>query len=139
MACHEIARENKVFYEKAVNEIAKGGRSDGSTQKYKWFLKMIAEKPFPSGGLKNTDVYHLLQSMGHNSIDQSSVTSGLTYLPRLLEKNKLPALVDYDNNRFFLLDNYMKFVFKWIPEMLDTLMEDLEPGRCDAQPPPEAL
>ena len=125
-SCKEIASENKSFYEKAFAEIAKGGRSDGSTEKYKWFIKMIAEKKIPQRGMKNTDVFHQLRSMGHDSIEQASVTAGLKYLPTLLKKNNLPSLIDYDesNNTFYLLDNYMKFVMKWIPEIISSITVD---------------
>ncbi len=112
-ACTDIANESKSFYEKAFVEIAKGGRSDGST----------AENDIPQTGLKNTDVFHQLQAMGHGRIDQSTVTAGLKYLPTLLKKNNLPTLVDYDESgkTFFLLDNYMKFVMKWVPETLNLI------------------
>ena len=122
-ACVEIAKESSSFYQKAFMEISKGGRSDGSTEKYKWFLKLIAEKNISEEGMKNTEVFHLLQQMGHDSIDQSSVTSGLKYLPRLLVKNNLPTLLDYDetNRCLFLLDNYVKFVMKWLPDLVDNI------------------
>lgn len=126
MACREIAQESRSFYQKAFLEISKGGRSDGSTEKYKWFLKMISERDFPDSGLKNTDVFHLLQELGHQNIDQSSVTAGLKYLPRLLRRNNLPALLDYDesNRTLYLLDNYVKFIMKWVPALLDEIFED---------------
>ena len=37
-------------------------------------------------------IYNFLMNMGHKSIDQSSVTGGLNYLPKLLAKNKLPVI-----------------------------------------------
>lgn len=122
-SCKEIAYDSKSYYERAIKSIALGGRSDGSTEKYKWFLKLIKEKEIPDQGLKNTEMYRYLRELGHDSIQQGSVTSGLSYLPKLLEKNSFPAFFDFDsdNKTFYLLDKYMKFVFKWIPELVDDL------------------
>lgn len=117
-ACKEIANENRSFYEKVFSEIAKGGRSDGSTEKYKWFIKVIANKEIPERGIKNTEMFHYIRDIGNSEIDQGSVTGGLNYMPKLLKKNNLPALMDYTESTktFYLLDNYMKFVMKWAPE-----------------------
>lgn len=131
-ACKEIAYDSKSYYERAIKSISLGGRSDGSTEKYKWFLKMIKEGNIPEQGLKNTQIHKYLKEMGHNSIQQGSVTSGLSYLPTLLKQNNIPALFDFDsdNKTFYLLDKYMKFVFKWIPELIDNLFdEEEEKGR----------
>jgi GTPase SAR1 family protein len=128
-ACREIAYDNKSYYERAIKSISLGGRSDGSTEKYKWFLKMIKERDIPEQGLKNTEVYRYLKDLGHDSIQQGSVTSGLGYLPKLLEKNNYPAFFDFDsdnNKTFYLLDKYMKFVFKWIPELVDDIFIEEE-------------
>ena len=127
-ACKEIAYDSKSYYERAIKSISLGGRSDGSTEKYKWFLKLIKEKNIPEQGLKNTETYRYLKELGHDSIQQGSVTSGLSYLPALLQKNKFPAFFDFDsdNKTFYLLDKYMKFVFKWIPELVDNLFIEEE-------------
>lgn len=122
-ACQEIASENKTYYERVIRNIAVGGRSDGSTEKYKWFLRMIKETPIPEQGLKNTDVCRLIKDLGHKTIEQGSVTSGLAYLPSLLSKNGFPPFFDYDaeSRVFYLLDKYMKFVLKWVPTLVDDL------------------
>ena len=56
------------------------------------------------------------------------MTSELGYLPKLLENSSIPALFDFDldNKTFYLLDKYMKFVFKWIPELVDNLFSEEE-------------
>lgn len=127
-ACTDIAYENKHYYEDVIKNIALGGRSDGSTEKYKWFLKLIRDVDIPEHGLRNTEIYSHLKELGHKDIKQGSVTSGLSYLPRLLEKLGFPSFFDYDSNSktFYLLDKYIKFVFKWIPEMIDDLFEGAE-------------
>lgn len=127
-ACREIAYDSKSYYERAIKTISYGGRSDGSTEKYKWFLKLIKEVDIPEQGLKNTETLKHLKALGHDSIQQGSVTSGLGYLPKLLENNSIPALFDFDldNKTFYLLDKYMKFVFKWIPELVDNLFSEEE-------------
>jgi hypothetical protein len=122
-ACKLIAEEAKIFYGDIVRKVSVGGRSDGRTEKYKWFLKMIRDKDIPEHGLKNTEVFGYLKDLGHPDIQQSSVTEGLLYLPRLLKKNRLPSIFDYDGTYFYLLDNYMKFVLKWAPELIDDLFE----------------
>lgn len=123
VACKEIANEEKSYYEKIIKNVSYGGRSDGSTEKYKWFMKLIKEKDIPDTGLKNTEFFKYLKEMGHDNIEQSSVTTGLSYLPKLLNKLSFPSFFDYDEDTktFYLLDKYMKFVFKWIPEMIDSL------------------
>lgn len=125
IACKEIANENRSFYEKVFAEISKGGRSDGSTEKYKWFLKVIANKEIPERGIKNTEMFHFIRDMGNKEIDQGSVTGGLNYLPKLLNKNNLPALMDYTESTktFYLLDNYMQFVMKWAPETYENIFD----------------
>ncbi len=127
-ACKEIAYDSKSYYERAIKSISLGGRSDGSTEKYKWFLKLIKEREIPEQGLRNTEMFKYLKELGHDSIQQGSVTSGLNYLPKLLENNKFPPFFDFDsdNKTFYLLDKYMKFVFKWIPELVDNLFIEEE-------------
>jgi tetratricopeptide (TPR) repeat protein len=125
-ACKDIAYENKHYYEDVIKNIAIGGRNDGSTEKYKWFLKLIRDVDIPEHGLRNTEVLNYLKELGHKGIKQGSVTSGLGYLPRLLQKLKFPSFFDYDAKTFYLLDKYIKFVFKWIPGMIDDLFEESE-------------
>ncbi|UQZ85540.1 hypothetical protein SK3146_04829 [Paenibacillus konkukensis] len=124
-ACQSIASDNEVAYRKIVAEVAAGGRSDGTTEKYKWFLKMVRDTEIPEEGLRNTEVLQRLRTMGHNEIEQHSVTSGLKYLPNLLIRRKLPPVFGYNGGenaeRFYLLDKYMKFVFKWKPELVDAV------------------
>lgn len=122
-ACKDIAYENKNYYDTVIKNVARGGRSDGSTEKYKWFLKLIRDKEIPELGLRNTEIFAYIKGLGHDGIEQGSVTSGLNYLPTLLNKLGFPAFFDYDSEKkqFYLLDKYMKFVFKWIPEMIDEL------------------
>lgn len=121
-ACESIAKNYEVAYSNIVAEVAAGGRSDGTTEKYKWFLKMVRDTDIPEYGLRNTEVLQRLRAMGHDSIEQGSVTSGIKYLPTLLKKRKLPPVFDSDETgRFYLLDKYMKFVFKWRPQLIDRL------------------
>lgn len=122
-SCIYIAEDNKSFYETLVKNIAAGGRSNGSTEKYKWFLKMIQRCNIPETGLLNTQVLQLLRDLGHDSIDQTSVTQGLKYLPKLLERRGLPPVFDYDEDHktMYLLDKYMKFVFRWKPCLIEGL------------------
>lgn len=82
---------------------------------------MIRDKEIPEYGLRNTEVLAYLKELGHHDIQQSSVTAGLSYLPKLLDKNGIPSIFDYDGMHFYLLDNYMKFVLKWVPELIDDL------------------
>lgn len=120
-ACKEIASEAKKYYGDVVQQISLGGRSDGSTDKYKWFLKMIRDKDIPEHGLRNTEVLAYLRDLGHHDIQQGSVTTGLGYLPKLLSKYNIPSIFDFDGRNFYLLDRYMKFVLKWVPELVDDL------------------
>lgn len=62
----------------------------------------------------------------NTAISLQSVTTGLAYLPQLLQKNKLPAVFDYDEERktFYLLDKYVKFALKWMPELVDSLFTE---------------
>lgn len=120
-ACSEIAYEAKSYYGDIVKKISIGGRTGGTTEKYKWFLRMIRDKEVPEYGLKNTEVLAYLKELGHQDIQQSSVNAGLKYLPKLLDKNNIVSVFDYDGMHFYLLDRYMKFVFKWVPELIDNL------------------
>ena len=122
-ACGEVAKEQKAYYLKLVQHISKGGRSDGSTEKYKWFLKLIKEVKIPDSGLKNTQVLHEIQRLGHANIEQGSVTGGLSYLPKLLTKANFPSFFDYDegSKTFYLMDRQMPFVFRWVPELVEDL------------------
>ncbi|MEC1004878.1 hypothetical protein [Bacillus subtilis] len=124
-ACESIASDNEIAYKKIVAEVAAGGRSDGTTEKYKWFLRMIRDTDIPEEGLRNTEVLQRLRAMGHTNIEQNSVTSGLKYLPNLLVRRNLPPVFGFNGGdgaeRFYLLDKYMKFVFKWQPDLIDSL------------------
>lgn len=124
-ACQSIASDNEIAYKKIIAEVAAGGRSDGTTEKYKWFLKMVRDIDIPEEGLRNTEVLQRLRAMGHTGIEQGSVTSGLKYLPILLVQKKLPPVFGYNGGdgaeRFYVLDKYMKFVFKWKPELIEAL------------------
>ncbi|MCC2530796.1 hypothetical protein LKL13_04535 [Bacillus velezensis] len=86
---------------------------------------MIRDTDIPEEGLRNTEVLQRLRAMGHTNIEQNSVTSGLKYLPNLLVKRNLPQVFGYHGGdgaeRFYLLDKYMKFLFKWKPELVDSL------------------
>lgn len=125
-ACREVAQENKAYYQKVVAKVSRGGRSDGSTEKYKWILKAIKDVEIPSSGIKNTEMWKIIKDLGHDTIAQGSVTGGLNYLPRLLTNQELPSLFDYSetDKRFYLLDRYMKFVFKWIPDLIEDLFDE---------------
>jgi hypothetical protein len=121
IACNIIAKSSKNLYMKFCNDISQGGRSDGSTQKYNWFLRMIKECDIPSTGLLNTEVYANIRNLGHDSIEQSTITQGLTYLDRLQQRRIInPPVLEYnkESKRLFLLDPYFQFALRWIPELI---------------------
>ena len=62
LACNKIANTCAQVYSKFCDDIAKGGRSDGSTEKYKWFLRLIRDRTIPHKGLLNTEVYAEIHS-----------------------------------------------------------------------------
>jgi hypothetical protein len=93
---------------------------------------MIRDKKIPEYGLRNTEVLAYLRELGHYEIQQSSVTAGLIYLPKLLRKNNIPSIFDYDGTYFYLLDNYMKFVLRWVPELIDDLFDSESDFDCDS-------
>ena len=53
VACKSIAATCAQVYSKFCDDIIKGGRSDGSTEKYKWFLKLVRDGDIPTRGLLN--------------------------------------------------------------------------------------
>lgn len=121
-ACNRIANTCAQVYSKFCDDIAKGGRSDGSTEKYKWFLKLVRDRNLPHKGLLNTEVYSSIINMGHTDISQTSVTQGLQYMNKLqIKRNINPPVLEYDEekNRLFLLDPYFKFCLRWIPELIE--------------------
>jgi len=120
-ACRQIATSCAQVYTKFCDDIVKGGRSDGSTQKYKWFLKLVRDKDISTTGMLNTDVYRLIVELGHRDINQTSVTQGLQYMNKLQQKRKItPPVLEYDDekSRLFLLDPYFRFCLRWIPELI---------------------
>jgi hypothetical protein len=125
-ACTAIAESCAQVYSKFCDDIAKGGRSDNSTDKYKWFLKLVRDKEIPSHGLLNTEVFKLIQDLGHDDIAQGSVTQGLQYMNRLQQKRNItPPVLEYDQekNRLFLLDPYFRFCLRWIPSLIESTEE----------------
>lgn len=121
-ACLTIASSSEQVYRKFCDDIAKGGRSDGSSNKYKWFLKLIKEKNIPITGMLNTEVYRLITELGHAGITQTSVTQGLQYTNTLQKKRNInPPVMEYDEDksRLYLLDPYFKFALRWIPDLID--------------------
>jgi hypothetical protein len=122
VACKAIASTCAQVYTKFCDDIVKGGRSDGSTQKYKWFLKLIRDKVIPASGLLNTEVFRLILELGHEDIGQTSVTQGLQYMNTLQAKRNItPPVMEYDDekSRLFLLDPYFSFCLRWIPELIE--------------------
>ena len=123
-ACKAIASGSEQVYRKFCDDIAKGGRSDGSTAKYKWFLRLIRDKEIPVSGILNTAVYKNIIDMGHPDIGQTSVTQGLKYTNKLQDiRNITPPVMEYDGDkkRLFLLDPYFKFSLRWIPDLIEEL------------------
>lgn len=121
-ACRKIAKSFEQVYSTFCDDISKGGRSDGSTEKYRWFLKLIRETEIPSTGLLNTEVYRIVVDMGGGNIPQGSITQGLQYMNKLQAKRNIdPPVLEYDEVkcRLFLLDPYFKFVLRWIPSLLN--------------------
>lgn len=121
-ACKHIASSCSQVYKKFCDDIAKGGRSDGSTHKYRWFLRLVRDKNITTRGILNTDVYKMILEMGHTDINQTSVTQGLQYMNKLqMKRNIVPPVLEYDNekSRLFLLDPYFRFALRWIPELIE--------------------
>lgn len=127
-ACRDICENSRTYYEDAVRLIKAGGRNDGKTEKYKWFLKMVAEKEIGEEGVLNTEVYKILKEMGHEKITQSGVTAGLKYIPKLLKRRDLKTLLDYNEKTktFYVLDKYFQMCLKWCPEIIDIGDEEYE-------------
>jgi hypothetical protein len=122
VGCRKIANTFAQVYSKFCDDISKGGRSDGSTEKYKWFLKLIRDRDIPHKGLLNTEVYAQIIEMGHTDINQTSVTQGLQYMNKLQTKRNInPPVLEYDEekSRLFLLDPYFKFCLRWIPNLIE--------------------
>lgn len=114
--CREIANSNRQAYVQFVNDIKKGGRSDGSTLKYFWFLKVIQTVDFPKEGMYNTEMLHEINKLGCLDIHQTSVTQGLQYLNTLQKKKSInPPVLEYDETKrkLFILDPYFRFVLRW--------------------------
>lgn len=121
-ACKHIASSCAQVYKKFCDDITKGGRSDGSTQKYKWFLRLVRDKNIATKGILNTEVYKMITDMGHTDINQTSVTQGLQYMNKLQEKRNItPPVLEYDDekSRLFLLDPYFRFTLRWLPELIE--------------------
>lgn len=121
-ACRSIAASCAQVYSKFCDDITKGGRSDGSTEKYKWFLKLVRDRDIPARGLLNTEVYKLLIEMGHTDISRTSVTQGLQYMNKLQKKREInPPVLEFDDDksRLFLLDPYFRFCLRWMPELIE--------------------
>lgn len=122
-ACKEIASSCAQVYSKFCDDIVKGGRSDGSTEKYKWFLKLVRDRLIPTSGLLNTEVYKMIIELGHTDISQTSVTQGLQYMNKLQQKRHInPPVLEYDEekSRLYLLDPYFRFCLRWIPGLIET-------------------
>lgn len=122
IGCRKIAETCAQVYSKFCDDIAKGGRSDGSTEKYKWFLRLVRDRYLSHKGLLNTEVYSQIIDMGHTEISQTSVTQGLKYMNKLqIKRNINPPVLEYDyeKSRLFLLDPYFKFCLRWIPELIE--------------------
>jgi len=114
-ACRTLAESCAQVYSKFCDDIAKGGRSDGSTEKYKWFLKLVRDREIPPSGLLNTEVFRLIVDMGHADINQTSVTQGLQYMNKLqLKRGINPPVLEYDDDksRLYLLDPYFRFCLR---------------------------
>jgi hypothetical protein len=122
-ACIDIANETKGTYVEILKKISYGGRTGRNNEKYRWLLKMIREKEIPDYGIKNTEVLAYLKEMGYYDAKQKSINDGLKNLPRILDKNNIISIFDYDGTHFYLLDRYMKFVLKWFPEIIDNLFK----------------
>jgi hypothetical protein len=122
IACKGIASSCAQVYSKFCDDIIKGGRSDGSTQKYKWFLKLVRDKIIPTSGMLNTEVYRMIIELGHTDISQTSVTQGLQYMNKLQQKRNInPPVLEYDDEktRLYLLDPYFRFCLRWIPGLIE--------------------
>lgn len=123
-ACISVAEEQKVTYEQIANTVGKHEHGNNTTKIYRWILKVIQQVPITDAGISNTEVYRKIIELGHESILQGSVTSGLGLLPKLLEKKGLPQVFEYNEYRiFFVKDKYMSFVFKWLPDIVNSLFE----------------
>jgi hypothetical protein len=114
--CSLIGNSNIQVFRRFVSDIQKGGRSDGTTKKYYWILRVIKDKSFPKDGVYNTDIYRMIQEYGESTSDQSGITQGLQYINRMQETNNItPPVLEYDESKrkLFILDPYFKFVLTW--------------------------
>jgi hypothetical protein len=114
--CSLIGNSNVQVFRRFVSDIQKGGRSDGTTKKYYWILRVIKDKSFPKDGVYNTDIYRMIQEYGESTSDQSGITQGLQYINRMQETNNItPPVLEYDESKrkLFILDPYFKFVLTW--------------------------
>lgn len=123
-ACITVAEEQKVTYEQIANTVGKHEHGNNTTGIYRWILRVIQKVPITDDGISNTEVFRKIVDLGHHSIKQGSVTSGLGLLPKLLEKKGLPQMFEYNEYKiFFVKDKYMSFVFKWLPDIVDSLFD----------------
>lgn len=123
-ACIHVAEEQKVTFEQIANTVGRHEHGNITTGIYRWILKIVQKVPIGEDGIKNTEVFKKIKDFGNNTIQQGSVTNGLGGLPKLLSKNGLPPVFEYNEYKvFFVKDKYMQFVFKWIPEIVDSLFE----------------
>jgi hypothetical protein len=114
--CGLIGNSNVQVFRRFVSDIQKGGRSDGTTKKYYWILRVIKDNMIPKDGIYNTDIFRHIQEYAQSTSDQSGITQGLQYINKMQDNNNIsPPVLEYDESRkkLFILDPYFKFVLSW--------------------------
>ena len=125
-ACHEIVRydsNNKEYYHNFINKVCSEVQINFACREFRWLFKFLSINGIPDKGLNIEDLYQGMLSLGLTGISLESWENGLRELMNALkQQDDFPLLFEFDNNHtFYLLDKYMKFVFKWSPEIVDNL------------------
>ncbi|MGK7942268.1 MAG: ATP-binding protein [Crocosphaera sp.] len=125
-ACHEIVRydsNNKEYYQNFINKVCSEVQINFPCKKFRWLFKFINANGIPDQGLNIEDLYKGMLNLGLTETSLENFKNGLTELMNVLKKqDDFPLLFEFENNHtFYLLDKYMKFVFKWSPDIVDDL------------------
>lgn len=124
-ACKFIAEEQRNIYEKITNAVKSHSHGNNKTEIYKWLLLFIQKTDIPDIGIGHNEVFRKIKELGHQTILMPSVTNGLKYLPKIMEKNDLDIYFEFNKNNMFILhDRYLQFVFRWLPDLIESLFNE---------------
>ena len=120
-ACQEIAEEDKAYYEALIGSIySKANSNSAVAETFKWLFKLIRERDIPEKGLPLSEVVGSLKELGWSTVQSRVLANSLGEALNLLQKERCPVFFEFDETQtFFLLDKGMKFIFKWIPTLID--------------------